>query len=61
MGKVSKIATDTCNPDRLLSSKLATHVAELSKERSIADGEYAFEVLLQKIDYHNYLRGFWIG
>ena len=31
MGKGGAITTDTCNPDRLLISKLATHVTEVAK------------------------------
>ena len=61
MGKGGAITTYTCNPARLLSSKLATNVTEVSNEKSIADGEDESDVIVKKIDCHNHLRNVWIG
>ena len=61
IGKGGAITTDTCNPARLLRSKLETHVTEVTKYNAIADGEDGSDVLMNTIDFQNHLRNVWIG
>ena len=50
MGKGGAMTKYTCNPARLLSSKLATYMTEVAKDKAIADCEDGSNVLMKPID-----------